>query len=61
MRIARSFAILSGSSAAMIVGGVIAVKARALLLGTTGLGLMGVLQSVAALATLITGLGVRRP
>ncbi|HUR22204.1 MAG TPA: oligosaccharide flippase family protein [Vicinamibacterales bacterium] len=58
MRIARSFAILSGSSAAMIVGGVIAVKARALLLGTSGMGLMGVLQSVAALATMITGLGV---
>jgi hypothetical protein len=56
--ISRSFALLSGSSVAMIVGSVIAAKAFAMLVGASGLGVFNVLQGVLALATIIGAMGV---
>lgn len=54
----KSTFIMSGSSVVNIVLGIIRHKIIALLLSTEGLGLLGVFQSIANLAGMVTGLGI---
>lgn len=54
----RATAILGCSSAVTIASGLISSKAYALLVGPTGMGLMGLLQSLLGLAGLVAGMGV---
>ena len=56
--ILRATAVLSMSSAVLILCGVVSAKAWALLLGPSGLGQMNLLQSLLGLASIIAGLGV---
>jgi PST family polysaccharide transporter len=49
---------LSGSSAVTIVGGVVAARTFAALIGASGVGLMSVLQSALTIATIVAGMGV---
>lgn len=56
--ILRSTAVLSSSSVVTIIVGLVSAKAFALLIGPTGLGYMGLLQSLVGLAGLVTGMGI---
>ena len=56
--ILRSTAVLSGSSLINIAIGLVSAKAWATFLGPSGLGFMGLLQSLAGLGSLIVGLGI---
>lgn len=57
--ILRATAILSSSSLATILVGLVSAKAYALLVGPSGLGYMGLLQGLIGLSGLVAGLGVR--
>jgi PST family polysaccharide transporter len=54
----RATAILGGSSFVTIIVGVVTSKAYALLIGPSGIGMFGLLQSLAGLSGMIAGLGV---
>jgi O-antigen/teichoic acid export membrane protein len=56
--ILRSTALLSSSSAVILLCGVISAKAWSLLLGPSGLGLVGVLQGLLGVLTLVAGMGI---
>src|SRR6266850_3475114 len=56
--ILRSTALLSSSSAVILLCGVISAKAWSLLLGPSGLGLIGVLQGLLGILTLLAGMGI---
>jgi PST family polysaccharide transporter len=56
--ILRATAILGSSSILTILIGLVSAKAWAVLLGPSGLGLLGLLQSLIGLAGLIAGLGI---
>jgi O-antigen/teichoic acid export membrane protein len=56
--ILRATTILGSSSIVTILVGLVSAKAWALLLGPSGLGTMGLLQSLVGLAGLVTGMGV---
>jgi O-antigen/teichoic acid export membrane protein len=57
-QILRSSAIIGGASVANIGFGLLRMKAAALLLGPAGIGLIGLLQNVMAIAAALAGLGV---
>ncbi|MGD0792504.1 MAG: oligosaccharide flippase family protein [Terriglobales bacterium] len=54
----RATAILSGSSVVSILLGLVSAKVMALLLQPSGYGYYGLLQSVVAVTTLVTGMGI---
>jgi PST family polysaccharide transporter len=56
--IARATAILGSSSFASLVVGLVSAKVWAVLVGPTGVGFLGLLQSLVGLSGLIAGLGV---
>jgi enterobacterial common antigen flippase len=58
-QILKSSALIGGSSAINIAIGIVRTKAMALLLGPSGVGLMGLYGSIADLATSISGMGVQ--
>src|SRR2546426_9836309 len=51
-------ALLGGSSVVSILVGLVSVKVWAVLLGPSGLGLLGLLQSFLDLAVLVAGMGI---
>lgn len=57
-QILRASAIMGSSSAVSIVGGIIRAKVMAVLLGPTGIGLMGLLQSILTTAGTVSGMGL---
>jgi len=54
----RATAILGGSSLITILVGLVSAKAWAVLLGASGLGYMGLLQSLVGLVVMVAGLGI---
>ncbi|MDW5265956.1 MULTISPECIES: oligosaccharide flippase family protein [Acidobacteriaceae] len=56
--IVRATAMLSGSSVVTILVGLVSAKALALLLQPSGYGYYGLIQSVVAVASLVTGMGI---
>ncbi len=57
-QIFRSSAITGGASAAAIAIGIVKVKLLAVLLGSSGIGIMGVYQNVMALSSTLAGCGI---
>lgn len=58
-QILKSTALIGGSSAINIAFGIVRTKAMALLLGPTGVGLMGLYSSIADLTENLAGLGIQ--
>lgn len=58
IRILKSTTIIGGSSAINVIFRIIQAKAAALLIGPTGVGLMGLFNAALGLATTITGMGL---
>lgn len=56
--ILRATAILGSGSVVSILVGLVSAKAWAILLGPDGLGMMGLLQSLVGLASLVAGMGI---
>ena len=56
--ILRATAVLGSSSVVSLLVGLASAKAWAVLLGPSGLGLMGLLQSLVGLAALVAGMGI---
>src|SRR5947207_2017819 len=57
--ILKSSALIGGSAAISMVFGIIRTKVMALLLGPSGIGLIGVYNSISELARGIAGLGIK--